>query len=355
MPADGHTCRIRGGISARPANSTDTISYISSRCLKRGAKYTCSWGNSRHGGRRRRPARRFNDFMWSTRQSWSRQRRVIAKAEWTQGQANPRFIVTSLPAGDGDGRHLYEDVYCARGEMENRAMIDRVVGVLKTRGAEIVDPIEIPNLLGLLQGSGAAPNTKIYETEQAINGYLAQHPDAPVRTFRAMVESPLLIEARRRALIYAVGHVPTEPGFPLQRLTQERSRMRRALAIASSSPSVPSVGTRPAFGAGGSESPSGGPRHEPQAPARYCAGRLGNPKVPFGKSASHGRDCARRLFWLRSTAWRKAQRGHHRGGGQRLLIAAAVCLLPRVNGVLEVGEALPGWLRRFNTMAGRVN
>jgi Transposase DDE domain group 1 len=67
-----------------------------------------------------RSARRFNDFMWSTRQSWSRQRRVIAKAEWTQGEANPRFIVTSLPAGDGDGRHLYEDVYCARGEMENR-------------------------------------------------------------------------------------------------------------------------------------------------------------------------------------------------------------------------------------------
>ena len=39
-----------------------------------------------------------------------------------------------------------------------------------------------------------------------------------------MVESPLLIEARRRALIYAVGHVPTEPGFPLQRLTQEALR-----------------------------------------------------------------------------------------------------------------------------------
>jgi hypothetical protein len=67
-----------------------------------------------------KPARRFKDFIWSTRKSWSRQRRVIAKAEWTQGEANPRFIVTSLPPGDGDGRHLYEDVYCARGEMENR-------------------------------------------------------------------------------------------------------------------------------------------------------------------------------------------------------------------------------------------
>jgi len=107
---------------------------------------------------------------------------------------------------------------------EIRAMIDRVVGVLKSRGAEIVDPIEIPNLLALLQGSGATPNTNIYETEQAINGYLAQHPEAPVRTFRSMVESPFLIEARRRALIYAVGRVPTDPGFPLQRLTQDAHR-----------------------------------------------------------------------------------------------------------------------------------
>jgi len=45
---------------------------------------------------------------------------VIAKAEWTQGEANPRFIVTSLSAAYGDGRRLYEAVYCARGEMENR-------------------------------------------------------------------------------------------------------------------------------------------------------------------------------------------------------------------------------------------
>jgi Transposase DDE domain group 1 len=64
------------------------------------------------------PARRFKDFTWKTRNSWSRERRVIAKAEWTQGQANPRFIVTSLI--EGDGRRLYEDIYCARGEMENR-------------------------------------------------------------------------------------------------------------------------------------------------------------------------------------------------------------------------------------------
>jgi hypothetical protein len=67
-----------------------------------------------------KPARRFKDFMWTTLDSWACRRRVIAKAEWTQGEANPRFIVTSLNRAEHDGRHLYEKVYCARGEMENR-------------------------------------------------------------------------------------------------------------------------------------------------------------------------------------------------------------------------------------------
>lgn len=67
-----------------------------------------------------KPARRFRDFRWSTRKSWSRERRVIAKAEWTNGKANPRFIVTSLKKAEVKARWLYERVYCARGEMENR-------------------------------------------------------------------------------------------------------------------------------------------------------------------------------------------------------------------------------------------
>jgi len=66
------------------------------------------------------PARCFKDFKWITRTSWSRQRRVIAKAEWTQDEANPRFIVTTLKRSEAGARQLYEDIYCARGEMENR-------------------------------------------------------------------------------------------------------------------------------------------------------------------------------------------------------------------------------------------
>jgi hypothetical protein len=63
---------------------------------------------------------RFADFPWRTLDSWSRARRVVAKAEHLPKGPNPRFIVTSLPASVIDARTLYEDVYCARGEIENR-------------------------------------------------------------------------------------------------------------------------------------------------------------------------------------------------------------------------------------------
>ena len=71
-----------------------------------------------------RAARRFADFRWTTLDSWSRRRRVVAKAEWMAGRgengANPRFVVTSLAAKQIDARSLYERLYCARGDMENR-------------------------------------------------------------------------------------------------------------------------------------------------------------------------------------------------------------------------------------------
>jgi Transposase DDE domain group 1 len=67
-----------------------------------------------------KPARRFRDFTWRTLESWSCERRVTGKAEWTAGEANPRFVVTSLSADQAPARHLYEAIYCARGDMENR-------------------------------------------------------------------------------------------------------------------------------------------------------------------------------------------------------------------------------------------
>ena len=73
---------------------------------------------------KRRPARRYKDFLWTTLDSWSCRRRVVGKAEWMPGRGkdggNPRFVVTSLTREEVRARRLYERLYCARGEMENR-------------------------------------------------------------------------------------------------------------------------------------------------------------------------------------------------------------------------------------------
>jgi hypothetical protein len=67
-----------------------------------------------------RPARLFRELRYRTLDSWSRERRVVAKAEHLDKGANPRFIVTSLSREQIEGKALYERVYCARGDMENR-------------------------------------------------------------------------------------------------------------------------------------------------------------------------------------------------------------------------------------------
>ena len=72
---------------------------------------------SRQSGK---PARYFRALGWETRTSWNRQRRVVAKAEFTRDEANPRFIVSSLSRSECKAKYLYEKVYCARGDMENR-------------------------------------------------------------------------------------------------------------------------------------------------------------------------------------------------------------------------------------------
>jgi len=65
-------------------------------------------------------ARVFTEFSYRTRKSWSRSRRVVAKAEYLEKGENPRFVVTSLPTESWEAAALYEKTYCARGEMENR-------------------------------------------------------------------------------------------------------------------------------------------------------------------------------------------------------------------------------------------
>ncbi len=65
-------------------------------------------------------ARIFKDFRYTTRDSWSRERRVVGKAEHLEKGENPRFVVASISVSEMDARTLYEDEYCARGDMENR-------------------------------------------------------------------------------------------------------------------------------------------------------------------------------------------------------------------------------------------
>jgi len=68
-----------------------------------------------------KPARVFSEFQYRTKKTkkggWDRERRVVAKAEHIDGKENPRFVVTSLT---DESRKLYEEIYCARGDMENR-------------------------------------------------------------------------------------------------------------------------------------------------------------------------------------------------------------------------------------------
>ncbi len=68
----------------------------------------------------KKASRRYRDFRYRTRESWDRSRRVVGKAEYLPKGANPRFVVTSLSNAEYTARALYEDLYCARGDMENR-------------------------------------------------------------------------------------------------------------------------------------------------------------------------------------------------------------------------------------------
>jgi len=75
----------------------------------------------------------FRDFDWTTVKSWSRERRVVAKAEHlVGGKSNPRFVVTNLPRRSWSPRRLYEELYCARGEAENRIK-EQQLGLFGTR------------------------------------------------------------------------------------------------------------------------------------------------------------------------------------------------------------------------------
>ena len=87
------------------------------------------WEATQQWSQSGKPARVFTEFSYQTKKKskknekkggWERERRVVAKAEHIDGKENPRFVVTSLSAEAWAPQALYEELYCARGEMENR-------------------------------------------------------------------------------------------------------------------------------------------------------------------------------------------------------------------------------------------
>jgi len=112
---------------------------------------------------------------------------------------------------------------------ETQATITSAVVDLRSRGAEVIDPIEIPNLKDLVTRAGGG---ETYEPEAAINGFLAHHPNAPVRSFRELAESPVVNARRREAFQKGVGHTTRELGFLDEALARDelRTAVLRAMA-----------------------------------------------------------------------------------------------------------------------------
>jgi Asp-tRNA(Asn)/Glu-tRNA(Gln) amidotransferase A subunit family amidase len=108
---------------------------------------------------------------------------------------------------------------------EVRAALDRALADMAARGAQIVDPVEIPGLADLLRRSRGS-----FEPEAAINAYLAEHPQAPARTLQAIVLSGQVIPNRRSAIADNLGHTTSDPGYLQQLLVREE--LRRAVYTA---------------------------------------------------------------------------------------------------------------------------
>jgi Asp-tRNA(Asn)/Glu-tRNA(Gln) amidotransferase A subunit family amidase len=91
-----------------------------------------------------------------------------------------------------------------------RTVIDKAVTDLRTLGAEIVDPITIPDAI---ERVNKPYEDNVFETEQAINKYLAEHPNAPVKTLREILMSGKVVPSRVRTLMNSVGKSTEDPGY----------------------------------------------------------------------------------------------------------------------------------------------
>ncbi|HLH98835.1 MAG TPA: amidase family protein [Xanthobacteraceae bacterium] len=103
---------------------------------------------------------------------------------------------------------------------EVQAAVSQAAADLRARGAEVIDPLSIPDLKAMVADGGGGGDT--YEAETAINGFLAQFPNAPVHTLREIVESPVVIARRREELGRALGRTVDDlPAIKQARVREE--------------------------------------------------------------------------------------------------------------------------------------
>ena len=104
-----------------------------------------------------------------------------------------------------------------------KAVIDRAIGTLKTLGAEVVDSVVISDLI---ERVNKPYDGNVFETEPAINAYLAQHPNAPLKTLRDILLSGKVVPSRVRVLMPSVGRSPEDAGYlPILRSVQETRQL----------------------------------------------------------------------------------------------------------------------------------
>jgi len=102
-----------------------------------------------------------------------------------------------------------------------RSVIDRGIGELKALGAEVVDPVTIP---GVIDRVNRAYDGNVFETESAVNGFLAQHANSPVRNLREILLSGKVVPSRVRALMNSVGKSTEDAGYRQVVLTEADTR-----------------------------------------------------------------------------------------------------------------------------------
>jgi amidase len=102
-----------------------------------------------------------------------------------------------------------------------RVVIDRAIADLNSLGAQIVDPVVIPNLV---ERVNRPYDDNIFETEPATNKYLSQHPNAPVKTLRDILLSGKVVPSRVRVLMNSVGRSTDDPGYLKIMLSVEETR-----------------------------------------------------------------------------------------------------------------------------------